>query len=402
MNLLFISSEYPPDTGHGGIGTYTRHAAEGMALRGHAVQVICRSVSGNDTTCSQGGVTVHRVVPQGYPLPQGRLFFSLRKLCYRWIPQSLVRLAWAKTVLQTYSRLIGEGNRFDIIEYPECGAEGWYFSKVQTPTVARLHTPWEIVHRYDALREPLPDLLLQSHLERSSVRGASAVSSPSRALAERMRKRWRLRPVSVYPNGLPVRSYPHASGKGWVYVGRVERRKGVHVLLRAYAEACDSHDAPPLQLIGKAYGSFSDGRLYGDFIRDLIARLRLGGRVTWIEGVANSAVRDRLADASAAFFPSLWENFPYACLEAMACGLAVVASRCGGFPEMITDGSSGLLVAPDNEQALSAAMLRLCSEPSLGTTLGDAARAAVEMQCDLGLVCEKADGFYMSIIRKEA
>ena len=46
MRILFISNEYPPDTGLGGIGTYTGHIAEGLALRGHTVQVICRSVSG--------------------------------------------------------------------------------------------------------------------------------------------------------------------------------------------------------------------------------------------------------------------------------------------------------------------------------------------------------------------
>jgi glycogen synthase len=396
MNLLFISNEYPPDTGHGGIGTYTRHAAEGMALRGHTVQVLCRSASGKNETNIQRGVTVHRVVPEGYPLPQSRPFFPLRKLCYRWIPQSLVRLAWAKSVGHTCARLMAEGNRFDLIEYPECGAEGWYLSKMQTPTVARLHTPWEIVHRFDALAEPLPDLALQSRLERSSVRAATAVSSPSQALADRMTKRWHLRRIGVYPNGIPVRSYPRSTGSGWVYVGRVERRKGVHVLLEAYAAVCAVHNPPPLFLIGKAFGGS-----YGDEIKDRIARLHLGDRVTWIEGVANCAVASRLANAAAAFFPSLWENFPYACLEAMACGVAVVASRCGGFPEMIRDGESGLLAAPGDAKALAAAMTRLLLEPDLGARLGGNARETAEQRFDQGTICARAEDFYLSIIRKE-
>jgi glycogen synthase len=401
MNLLFISNEYPPDTGHGGIGTYTLHAAEGMALRGHGVQVICRSASGKNETTVQRGVTVHRAVPGGYPLPQTRVFFPLRKLCYRWIPQSLVRLAWAKTVAQTYSRLIDEGNRFDIIEYPECGAEGWYLSHLHKVTVARLHTPWEIVHRCDALKEPFPDVLLQSYLERSSVRRATAVSSPSRALAERMTKRWSLPSITVYPNGLPLGSYPRSTGTAWVYVGRVERRKGVHVLLDAYAAVCARHDPPPLQLIGKAYGNLPCGKPYGEFIRERIALLRLDGRVTWIEGVANSAVREHLSRAAAAFFPSLWENFPYACLEAMACGLAVVASSCGGFPEMIQHGSSGLLVAPNDDSALAAAMERLLHEPNLPAILGEGARSAVANRFDQGRICAKAEEFYKTLLPKD-
>jgi glycogen synthase len=124
MNILFISNEYPPDTGFGGIGTYSRHAAEGLALRGHNVHVICRSIDAASSTVSENGVTLHRLVPGPYPLPQGRAFFLPRQICYRMIPQSLVRLAWATTVANACSTLINKAGPFDIIEYPECGAEG--------------------------------------------------------------------------------------------------------------------------------------------------------------------------------------------------------------------------------------------------------------------------------------
>lgn len=182
MNILFISNEYPPDTGFGGIATYSRHAAEGLAMRGHSVHVICRSTSGGDHTSLENGVSVHRVAPGPYPLPQTGLLFLLRKMCYAAIPQSLVRLAWAKTVAKTFVRLVKEGGSFDIIEYPECGAEGFYLEPVVRghgcATVARLHTPWEIIHSFDKLKEPFFDVKFQSFIERASARCASTVLRP--------------------------------------------------------------------------------------------------------------------------------------------------------------------------------------------------------------------------------
>jgi glycogen synthase len=395
MNLLYISNEYPPETGHGGIGTYTRHAAEGLTSRGHRVQVICRSSSGTDETRVQEGVTLHRIVPGGYPLPQSKPFYLFRKLCYSFIPQSLVRLAWAKSAASAYRRLVAGGERFDLIEYPECGAEGRYLLKVNVPTVVRLHTPWEIVHRFDALNDGAFDVALQSHLERTTARAATAVSSPSRALADRMKKQWRLQRIAVYPNGLPVRSYQRARGDAWIYVGRVERRKGVHILLNAYAAVCATGKPPPLILIGKAYGDS-----YAEQIRSMIQQRGIEQDITWIEGVPGAAVAGHLAKSAVAFFPSLWENFPYACLEAMASGLAVVAARCGGFPEMIRDGVTGILTPPDDAFGLAAAMRRLQSDPGLGARLGDAARDAVRQEFDRDTVCARAEDFYQSIIRR--
>lgn len=61
-------------------------------------------------------------------------------------------------------------------------------------------------------------------------------------------------------------------------------------------------------------------------------------------------------NAAVCVIPSLYENFPNTCIEAMACGYAVVASAVGGIPEIITHGVDGLLVAPGRPDALAAAI----------------------------------------------
>ncbi|MBN1130864.1 MAG: glycosyltransferase family 4 protein [Chitinispirillaceae bacterium] len=400
MTILFISNEYPPDTGFGGIATYTSYMAEGLTAMGHQVAVICRSVSGRNESFTQSGVTLHRTIPGPYTLPQARVFFPLRVLCYRTVPQSLVRLAWAKSVERKVHSLIRSGCVFDIIEYPECGAEGFFLRHAAAATVARLHTPWELIRRYDDLPGPFTDHWLQNRMERVATRKASAVSSPSHALAQMMKARWRLKQVTVYPNPLPVSSYRPSDGTGWIYTGRIERRKGVDLLIRAYAAAASRQPLPHLTLIGRAYGRMKAGGSFETYLRQLITGLGLERRVTWIPGVSQTEIAGHLARSSAAFFPSRWENFPYACLEAMASGCAVVASRCGGFPEMIEDNVSGLLVTPGDEQELREAMTRLAGETDRARALGRNGRARTAGLFDSAVVCASAERFYRSLIRR--
>jgi glycosyltransferase involved in cell wall biosynthesis len=287
---------------------------------------------------------------------------------------------------------------FDLIEFPECGAEGYYLKQEASATVARLHTPWEIIHQFDALSEPVADAWLQVRMERAMTRSATAVSSPSRALADRYAKRWRLKNVTVYPNPIPVSRYRQTAGNEWIFVGRIERRKGVHILIEAYAKASGRARLPRLTLLGRAYGELPGGQAYGDSIQGLIEKYGLQERIAWIRGVAAEKVGDYLSRSSAAFFPSLWENFPYSCLEAMACGLAVVASACGGLPEIISHEKTGLLFPAGDSSALAEIMVRLAASPGTIARLGREAATAV-LQYDQAAVCELAETFYQSVIR---
>jgi glycosyltransferase involved in cell wall biosynthesis len=399
MNLLYLSNEYPPETGLGGIGTYTNYCAEGMAARGHAVYVICRSRSGEEQVTTNCGVTLFRTPPGSYPLPGHRLFFPLRKFCYHSIPESLVRLAWAKQAYQTYKKELSGKTVIDIVEYPECGGEGFYFARDKNLLkVARLHTPWAMVRKLDRIsHHPLDECLLD-HIERSAVGNASFVTAPSHALAAIMKKRWKLPQVTVIPNPIPHAGFPPSKGNDLLFLGRIEFRKGVHILIEAYSRLCKHLTPPPLRLVGAPYGRLPDGADYGDRISRLIAEIPHNGSVEWIRGVSRSGVAEYMGRSSVAIFPSLWENMSYACLEAMASGLAVVASNCGGFPEIISHGENGMLVEPQNPESLMNAMKELITAPHLVSTLGDNARRSVRMRFSLETVCARLESLYRDFL----
>jgi N-acetyl-alpha-D-glucosaminyl L-malate synthase BshA len=88
-------------------------------------------------------------------------------------------------------------------------------------------------------------------------------------------------------------------------------------------------------------------------------------------------VDEILCAADAFLLPSNYEAFGLAALEAMACGVPVVASRVGGVPELIEDGRTGFLVGPDEYEAGGERLHRILSDPELATRLREAGLQAV-------------------------
>lgn len=400
MRILFISSEYPPETGFGGIGTYTRIAARSMSARGHDVTVIAELRRGGTPFAMDDGVAVHRVQPEPFPLPGGRIFYPLRLLSYHAVYQTLVRLSRARAVLKKY-RELAAGADFDIIEAPECGAEAHYIRPARARLVIRLHTPWEMIARLDQKDDARTDTAFAGWLEKRVARRAHAVTSPTLALKRILEKRWGLKNVVHYPNPVDLENLPVRTGPGnyIIYTGRVEYRKGVHVLVKAYAELCrEGGEIPPLLLVGAPFGAVRGGGEYGALIEEMIRKNRIQDRVQWIRSAAREIVVEKMAGATAAVFPSLWENFPYACLEAMACGVPAIASACGGYPEMISDGVSGLLFRPLDHLDLAGRLRNLLRDPGLSQRLSEGGRARVESAYAAGIVGREAEQFYGSVI----
>src|SRR5690606_10100235 len=86
------------------------------------------------------------------------------------------------------------------------------------------------------------------------------------------------------------------------------------------------------------------------------------------------AIWELLPQADVFFLPSDYESFGLSALEAMACGVPVVASNTGGLPEVVEDGVSGFLHAPGNVEAMAASIRKLLSDDKRAKKMGAAAR----------------------------
>jgi len=109
-------------------------------------------------------------------------------------------------------------------------------------------------------------------------------------------------------------------------------------------------------------------------------------------------VRGLLSVADAFLLPSAQESFGLAALEAMACGVPVVASRVGGLPEVITDGLTGYLRDPDDHAGMAAAVLDLLDDPSLRQRVAHLARASVVDRFDEDRVVPMYEALYERLL----
>ena len=95
------------------------------------------------------------------------------------------------------------------------------------------------------------------------------------------------------------------------------------------------------------------------------------------------------------------DTFPNTVLEAMACGIAVVASHVGGIPEQVSDGITGLLVAPENSQALAIAIETLLAQETLRSTMGQAGRKRVLGEFQLSQQIDRYLEWYEAILEAQ-
>jgi glycosyltransferase involved in cell wall biosynthesis len=144
--------------------------------------------------------------------------------------------------------------------------------------------------------------------------------------------------------------------------------KGLAYLLEAMAKLRTERDVT-LTIIGKPKTGKS---------MDLIDKLGLRPHIDFVSGVPDERIVELYAEAELAAVPSLSEGFSLPAVEAMACGVPIVATTGGALPEVVgRDGETGLLVPPGDVSALALALGRALDDPGLRARIGAAGRARV-------------------------
>lgn len=154
-----------------------------------------------------------------------------------------------------------------------------------------------------------------------------------------------------------------------VYAGVLIPRKGVDLLLKAFAEL--DHPRARLHLVGGAENS-----AYAESLRRAAAELGISERAHFAGVVSQRELAGYFAAARVMVLPSLSEGLGRVVVEAMLLGTPVIGSRVGGIPDMIVDGENGYLVEAGNEAELTAALRRIYAQDV--SAMGEKARAFAE------------------------
>jgi starch synthase len=249
---------------------------------------------------------------------------------------------------------------------------------------------------------------LSSWCERTAVEAAAAVVAVSEGMRSDVLAAYPAVPperVRVIRNGIDTREYAPDPGTDVlakygvepdrpyvIFVGRVTRQKGLPVLLRA-AAGLD----PEAQLVLCA-GQADTPELAAE-VDELVGQLTAArSGVILISGMlARREVIQLLSHARVFACPSVYEPLGIVNLEAMACGAAVVASRVGGIPEVVADGETGLLVPPDDPDALAGGLNTLVRDPDLAAAMGQRGRARAAAEFDWAAIAAQTAALYREL-----
>ena len=200
---------------------------------------------------------------------------------------------------------------------------------------------------------------------------ADGLVAVSQAGAEGLRVVGKARPaIAVIPYSvMPLPAVPLAAHSGFVLtcVARLHPQKGQPVLIEALAQLVKQ--APEAQLLLAGEGPTRAE------LEAQVARLGLEQRVRFLGLVSQAELPALLARTDVVVLPSYWEGLPVSLIEALSAGKAIVASRVGGNPELVSQGVNGLLVPPGDAPALAQALLSLAGDPECVRRMGEASRA---------------------------
>ena len=390
MRICLVSQEYPPETASGGIGSQTYTKAHGLAALGHEVSVISASKNEIQQQYWDGPARVIRIVG-----------FHHRMLLNTEIVQWLTYSAEvAATISALHTR-----EPFDIVDFPDWGCEGYIhlLNRVEwdrVSTVIHLHGP--LVMFGHTMGWPALDsefYRVGTAMEGTCLRLADAVFSSSDCSAD-----WCARHYGLARECIPTihtgvdrrvfcpRDVPKENRPTVIFVGRIDASKGVTVLVDAACMLAVEFPGLQVRIIGRGEAGL---------VEKLRAKSHACGFPDLLDFAGYLAAPELAVHLSRAHVfagPSIYEPGPgFVYLEAMACGLPVIASRGSGGAEAVRHGETGLLVPPGDAGALIEALHLLLSDADLRESMGARARSFVEAEANSEACLKRLEFFYSAV-----
>ncbi len=177
-------------------------------------------------------------------------------------------------------------------------------------------------------------------------------------------------------------------------LGNLRPVKGFDLLIEAAAVLLSRHPGLRFSIAGSVLD-----QAYADMLRDRCEGLGIAARVSFLGNVTDVAAHLKTADIFV--LPSRSEGFSNAILESMAMGVPVVATKVGGNAEAIREDRSGLIVPPEDVDALAAALDRLVEDSSLRMQFAQAAYVEVRQRFSVQTMLETTASSYRVLIKTQ-
>lgn len=390
MNICFISEQYPEETGWGGIATYVHTLAHALSKQGNFVSVICKAVQ-EEREYLDGNVHIYRIKPKSIKLS------FIPNIIQGLLKDVINHFEYSYAVYQKFKEI----KKVDIVECAETRFEGYFLLKKKiAPIVIRLHTPSFLLRKINKEKYNINKNLIEK-LEKFGILNSDGISSCSENLNSIVTQKFHLykNKIKTIPNPINLEDFT-LNGKvenDILFCGRLQTLKGIYTFAQAIPYV--SKKFPLMKFIFLGYNpkiyeqNLSKEKLTKFFIKEKVLE-----KVEFLPMIEREKVISYYQKAKICVVPSRWENFPYTCLEAMACGKPVVGSNAGGIKEIIEDKISGLLFEPDNYYDLANKIIFLLKNEKKAEEIGNNAYKKIQAKFDAPIIAKKMLKFYEKVL----
>lgn len=407
MRLLFVTNRYPPHL-TGGYEIVAQLVADGLRKRGHQVDILT-SVYGVKGKVVEGHV--HRLLHLTWESPQPHRLawwevtdlLETRRLIKRQRPDCI----WIWGGLGLFPSLLKELEKFDIpmvydihdvwLSGTQQFAREWaaFWQSSGRGIVNKVFKPL----LKNSLSLLHPSALKPVSISALKLHRAVFVSEAERILNQS--KGFVFARSAVIYNGtdslkfLPARKRSCETGIKALFVGRLVESKGVHIALQAIRHLVNEEKKPiTLSIVGVVAPPLE----YYESLKSFIAEHHLQTQVEFLDPLGNEAMPEVYRQYDILILPSHKEGFSMVILEAMACGLVVVATTVGGNAEILREGENALTFPVDDATALARQIGRLIDEPELRRRLSARASSLIGERFTLEQMVEQREGFLLETI----
>jgi glycosyltransferase involved in cell wall biosynthesis len=394
MNVCFVTPEYFPISG--GTGAYVYYLSQYLQKLGHSIHVVARH--SEDSEAVVDGVDVH----------------------YRKGKGNAVTRYWR--FARSASKKIKELNEeigLDIIHanlplVPSFGIP----KESSKAVVCAVHSTWKgeaLVTKRDNPKNLNPNekmmlrfnFMLRSY-EKKLMDRSDALIAVSKYTVNELTELYGINEekIHVIYNGVDINKFKPRTNKTELkrefgldekqktvlFVGRLYHRKGLETLLHSVPPVLQEFKDVKFAISGTGFKEKEES------LKMLAKELDIEEHVTFLGYVPDEKLPYLYAASDIFVLPAIYENFPFAILEAQATGLAVISTKVGGIPEFLVDNENGFLIDPGDTAQLTKKVLTLLQDPKLAKEMGERGRKLIEEKLSWRLITKQVVDLYHKLL----
>jgi glycosyltransferase involved in cell wall biosynthesis len=397
VNICFVTPEYFPISG--GTGAYVYYLSHSLQKLGHNVHVVARHKKDSEKIID--GINVHYRKGTGNALTRYWRF---------------ARSASKK--IEELNKQIG----FDVIHANLPLVPSFAIPKDSAKAlVCAVHSTWKgeaLVTRQSNPKELNPNEKMMLRFNRllrryetKLMKRSDALIAVSRYTVGELTELYGIeeKKIHVIYNGVDINKFKprpdraelrrefglEEEKKIVLFVGRLYHRKGLEILLRSIPPVIQEFGDVKFAISGTGFKKKEQS------LRNLAKELEIEDYVMFLGYVPDEKLPDLYSASDIFVLPAIYENFPFAILEAQATALPVISTKVGGIPEFLVDNENGFLIDPGDSAQLTQRVLILLQDPKLAEEMGRRGRKLIEEKFAWRLITSQVIDLYNKLLETD-